>query len=180
MFTARYGLGLEIPFKLSLAFTVFVCQRSGGILQDSSFSTLNGYWLVSSVNAVTVYWLDSLCSILRRFILLSSPHGEELQSGDRPVPPFSASRRGAPVWRPPGSARCTLGDKAAQRQFGRLAIYRYCFTYLQYMMIKVQNQLYFLICRRFFVSSVHRNQQQSKNHSWFVPSSWVLGSYFFP
>jgi hypothetical protein len=85
VFSARYELGLEIYFKLVLAFIVFVCQRSGGIVRDSSLSTVTGYWLVSSVSAVTVYRLDGLCSMLRRFRLLSPPRGEELQSGDRPA-----------------------------------------------------------------------------------------------
>ena len=136
-----------------------MCQRSGGIVRDSSLSSVTVYWLVRSVNALAVYWLDGLCSILRRFKLLSAPRGEELQCGDRPVPRALHSE-----------------TKRLQRHFGCSVIYRYCFTCLHYVIIKVQNQLYFLIWRRFLVISVHRNQQQGKNHSWFVPSSWVLGS----
>jgi hypothetical protein len=138
---------------------MFVCQRSGRILRDRPLSTVTGYWLVSSVNAVTAYWLDGLCSIIRRFRLISPSCGEGLQSGDRPVPRVLHSEK-----------------KRPQHQFGCLVIYLYYFTCIHYTMIKVQNQLYFLICRRFLVISVHRNQQQGRNHSWFVPSSLVLGS----
>jgi hypothetical protein len=97
-----------------------VCQRSGGIVWDNSLSTVTGYWFVSSVNAVTVYWLDGLCSILGRFRLLSTPCGEELQVGDCPVPRALHSE-----------------TKRPQRHFGCLLIYRYRFTCLHFMMIKV-------------------------------------------
>ena len=62
-------------------------------------------WLVSSFNAVTVYLLDCLCSIPRRFGLLSPPGSEILQSGERPVPRALHSE-----------------TKWPQRQFGFLVI----------------------------------------------------------
>jgi len=154
-------------YIIQVNFSLYNVRMSGiwWNCRDSSVSTVTGYWLVSSVNAVTVYWLwlDGQCSIIRRFRLLSPPRGEELQSADGSVPRALHSE-----------------TKRPQRQFGCLVTYRYCCTCLHYMMIKVWNQLYFLICRRFLVISVNRIWQQSKNLSWFVPSSWVLGSKFLP